>query len=201
MKPLIYLALILTLFSCQETGSVSGPSLSLDGFDEAPIPGSQASYVYRNDSYDRILEEGIIVNGKREGLWITYHDNEKQIPKVMASYVNGKLNGAYTEFNTRGGITLLKHYVNDVLDGKSIEFKNGRLVEVANYRKGQYHGMVTTYFERSDQKQTEAQFKAGKQDGLLRYYNEEGQVVMEYVYENGEKVSGGMIETPESEEK
>jgi len=40
----------------------------------------------------------------------------------------------------------------------------------------------------------EAEYKNGKQDGMYKYYDEDGKVVMEYVYKDGEKVSGGMKE-------
>ena len=41
-------------------------------------------------------------------------------------------------------------------------------------------------------------FKNDKLDGKLSYYDEE-RLVMEYIYKDGEKISGGIIENAEEE--
>ncbi|MCB0706827.1 MAG: toxin-antitoxin system YwqK family antitoxin [Saprospiraceae bacterium] len=199
MKNLLLLVLVALLSSCNSTESTPAPDFSIEGFEKTTIPGTATDYLVRSDVYDRMLEEGMLLNGKKHGLWITYHDSEKQIPAMIANYVNGKLNGATSEYNNRGGLTSLKHYTNDVLNGRSILYSNGRLVEVADYKDGELHGVRSTYFERSDQKQTEVHFKDGKQDGTFRYYNEQGAIVMEYLYKDGEKISGGIVEPAKEE--
>ena len=40
--------------------------------------------------------------------------------------------------------------------------------------------------------QIETVYKNGKQDGIYRYYDKEGNTVMEYEYKDGEKVAGGI---------
>jgi antitoxin component YwqK of YwqJK toxin-antitoxin module len=34
----------------------------------------------------------------------------------------------------------------------------------------------------------------GKMDGPLRHYNEDGKIILEYLYKDDVKVSGGMVE-------
>jgi len=47
-------------------------------------------------------------------------------------------------------------------------------------------------FYNSNKIKLEAQYKEGKQHGSYKYYDEDGNIMMEYEYANGEKVSGGM---------
>ena len=49
------------------------------------------------------------------------------------------------------------------------------------------------YFDNKDIIQQEVNYKDDAIDGIFRYYNEEGQVVLEYEYKNGEKIGGGEI--------
>ena len=79
-------------------------------------------------------------------------------------------------------------------DGLAMTYKFSRPVTEANYNMGQLDGISRTYNELNGKLQTETEYKDGKQHGMHKVYNEEGQVVMEYVYENGEKVSGGIVE-------
>ena len=44
--------------------------------------------------------------------------------------------------------------------------------------------------------QKEINYKMGVQDGYFRYYNESGQINMEYLYKDGEKISGGIVDPP-----
>ena len=49
--------------------------------------------------------------------------------------------------------------------------------------------------------QRRGNFKNGKQHGLLQYFDEEGNVTLEYEYKNGEKVGGGIVEPSNSSEE
>ena len=44
-----------------------------------------------------------------------------------------------------------------------------------------------------------SEFKDGKPHGKMSFYDEE-KLIMEYEYKNGEKVSGGIVETPAESE-
>ena len=43
-------------------------------------------------------------------------------------------------------------------------------------------------------------FKNGKQHGKLQFFDEAGNVTLEYMYDNGEKISGGIVEQANTED-
>ena len=64
------------------------------------------------------------------------------------------------------------------------------------YKDDKLEGTARTYDDRTFKLKQEVEYKDGKQDGFFRYYDEEGNVTLEYQYKNGEKVSGGIVEPP-----
>jgi antitoxin component YwqK of YwqJK toxin-antitoxin module len=195
MKNSILILFCLFLVACtDQPGSTKSSPVDLTGYEQTPVPGSKLSSVRKDFSEKKIEEEGFILNGQKTGSWVTYHSDDRNNPKVVAHYIDGKLNGVYMELTARGQIEYIAHYKNGVLDGPFTQFKNTRKLKTGNYQDGKKHGTFTTYFERSDQVQQEVEFKNDLQDGFFRYYNEEGKMTLEYVYEKGEKISGGIVE-------
>ena len=62
--------------------------------------------------------EGNVVNGKKEGTWVEYFNNNTYLPKKIVNYMNGKRNGIYIEIDKTGSITKKAEYKNDELDGQ-----------------------------------------------------------------------------------
>ena len=88
-------AIILTMFSCntQEESIVPVADFDISEYEQMAIPQSKTIHLSKWDEDLQLVEEGHMQNGKRHGLWITYHVRGKQIPRSMATYVNGQLNG------------------------------------------------------------------------------------------------------------
>ena len=195
MRAIVILVLIIALSACNEgtpgTASASGVAMDLANYTLSPIPGSDVQYA-RKGAENAIEEEGMIRNGKKEGTWVTYFLEALHIPQKVASYSNGKLNGYYAEFNSRGQLELSAVYKNGVLHGRYATYKYGNLTEQRFYKDNQLHGMLTTYYPNTKNLQKEINYKNGKEDGFYRYYNEQGVVTLEYEYKNGEKIGGGM---------
>lgn len=135
-----------------------------------------------------ISEMGHIVNGKKEGQWI-YYDKNNNITK-SENYINGVLNGAVVDLRN-GRVQSVTHYLGGELDGRYIKYAGNSPEEIAEYKNGELHGKYQKFNRRNLIQ--EVDFKHGVQDGYMRYYDEDGNITMEYVYENGEKVSGGMV--------
>ena len=57
-----------------------------------------------------------------------------------------------------------------------------------DYKDGQLHGFSRTFYKtgKDGQVKEEIQFDNGVQDGVYRYYKEDGTISMDYVYKNGE---------------
>ena len=134
-----------------------------------------------------------MLNGKKVGAWLTYHPGG-EYPAKLITYVNGNYHGPYYEYNDRGQITLKAHYRNNKLDGDWASYSFGRPKKKAQYNDGQLDGQYLEYDLRSGKLQKEINYKDGKQHGMFRFYDPEGNIMMEYEYKDGEKVDGGVVE-------
>lgn len=183
------LGIVLLSASCKNnSGNQTASKANLDGFKvEANLNNNLEKVVMRNNS-GQIMEEGFVQNGLKEGVWITY-DQDRGI-KSLTSYLNGNLNGVYLEFNRQLHLVAHSNYVNNQLHGTSTKYKFGRPLEIQNYKDGKLHGFFRQYHEDTGKMQLEAEYKDGLQDGIMRYFNANEEVIMEYVYKNGQKISG-----------
>lgn len=177
MKNFLFLFVTTFFISCGNTGTGSVSSETIE----------------KRDPNGLITERQQMVNGQQTGTFVEYFP-EKGLPKKVITYNNGQLDGPVMEFNDRGQVTKMTNYKNGQLDGKSVTYKFGRITESSSYKNGKLDGTYLSYFSNTDKLQKEAEYKNGIQDGIFKQYNEEGKVVLEYVYDNGEVVKGGMVE-------
>ena len=185
------------LVSCQKTANDSSPvKATMDGFIVEATLDNNIQKVVMRDNSGRLLEEGFVKNGVKEGVWLTY-DPERGI-KTLTTYIDGKLNGTYLEFDRQLSMVANTNYLNNQFHGAVTKYKFGRPIEIFNYKNGQLDGFYRSYFENTGKIQVEAAYKNGKQDGIMRYYNTNEELIMEYVYKNGEKVSGEAVTPKES---
>ena len=194
MKYLIFAFSFLFIYACNSSSAPTSVPVNLDGFEAESVPGSEHKRVFRKGPSGVVMEEGTILNGKRNGQWIEYHSsNAEGRIKSITHYINDKKTGAQLQFNTRGQIEVKANFMNDQYHGKVAKYQFGRPLEETEYKNGQYHGFHKTYYQRGDVQQ-EVEYKNGKQDGKFRYYDEDGNITLEYTYKNGEKVSGGIVD-------
>ncbi|TXF87867.1 hypothetical protein FUA23_17050 [Neolewinella aurantiaca] len=197
MRTLFILLLALSFFSCQEAARpervVEKAVFDNEEFETTEIDGSEALRVERRDPQGRVIEQGFILNGNKHGTWTTYTIDSKA-PKTIMSYIEGALNGPYIEMDDMGRFALIANYKANVLDGPYGKYKIGRPELIANYVDGQLDGVMAEYDYRSNKIKQEVNYKMGKKHGPMRYFNEEGKITLEYVYENDERVSGGIVE-------
>ena len=202
MKKIAFLfGALLAMYACGNSGSTSPiavPPLDLSAFQVRDIPGSSLQKAERFNENGRVMEEGILHNGKRNGAWIVYNET-KDIPAKVFSFVDDVYHGPYLEYNKFGQLEMMCSYSNNVLDGQFVRYSSSRKIETGYYKSGQLDGVYRKYFDKKDAMQQEITYKDGKMHGKMRYFNEAGDVVMEYEYNNGEKVSGGIVEKATSE--
>ena len=112
------------------------------------------------------LEEGNITAGRREGLWIGWHDNGAKSWETV--------------------------YQDDRICGmKRTWYKIGRLRSEAQYSNGQLCSIKTWY--QSGGEMTYGMFKAGHADGIWRYRAEDGTLLAEGTYCEGEPCDGVLL--------
>lgn len=196
MKHLTFAFLLLFgLVSCSnENGNLTqSNSIDLSKFEKVDIPGTGYQRVLRKNAEGKVLEEGLVENGKRNGTWVIYH-TDRDVPRVIASFVNDLYNGPYFEFNKQGQVDLQCAYVNNVLHGYFARYRIGRKTEEGNYKMGKLDGVYKKYYENRSIVQQENTYKDGQLHGKTRFFDEKGNVIVEYDYENGQKIKGGIVE-------
>jgi len=188
----IFLALLLSVFIYVACGSSTsqGTAANLTGFTSINIPGSDAVMATKKDASGKLIEQGILRNGIKDGPWTVFHDNEGV--KSITGYVNGKLNGAHLEFNNRTQLEKRVEYLDNQYHGLYGEYKYGRPLKEITYDNGIQEGPFRIWNDMGILKQR-GQNKNGKLHGTLQYYDDDENLVMKYEYENGEQISGGMI--------
>jgi antitoxin component YwqK of YwqJK toxin-antitoxin module len=199
-KGLILLLLGFLCYACGEQASqASTAAMAFDttGFTMESIPGSNAQWAKKVDADGKLLEEGAVVNGQKEGTWTLYHPGTGYPSKII-SFIDGKYNGPYWEMNERGQLNLRAAYRNNKLHGPWASYGFSRLEVEAEYKNGELHGLYREYNKSNGKLQKEANYKDGKQHGVYRFYNDKGEVTVEYEYDNGEKVSGGIVKPQET---
>lgn len=204
MRTLFIAMVSLVLWSCGGNGtstSSSTPAATVTGFETTPISGSNAQFNVKRNGAGKISEEGITRNGVKDGVWFTYHDDNQGI-KTITSYVNGKKTGASLELSKRGQVDKRAGYLNDQLHGLQGEYSFGRVKKEINYSNGNLDGSFAEYNDKG-KLQKRGAYKDGKQHGKLEFFDDDENLVMEYVYDNGTKVSGGIVEkkAPVAEDK
>jgi antitoxin component YwqK of YwqJK toxin-antitoxin module len=196
MRILLSLLLALSLFACQEAARpapvVEKATFDDKEFETTKIAGSEALRVERRGPQGRVIEQGFVLAGLKHGTWTTYSIDSKA-PETIVSYIEGALNGPYIEMDDLGRFALIANYKANMLDGPYGKYRIGRPELIANYVNGELDGPMAEYDYRNNKIKQEIIYKMGKKHGPMRYFNEEGKVTLEYIYENDERVSGGII--------
>lgn len=113
-----------------------------------------------DESGEYVLEEGEMLNGLREGEWMTYYPEIGTIQQRM-NYTKGKRNGAAINYFQSGGILFDGYFTNDKQDGTWFWY----------YESGGLETSVT--------------YVNGKKEGEQVFNSELGVPVKEEYYENG----------------
>ncbi|MDX1684641.1 MAG: hypothetical protein R3275_05345 [Saprospiraceae bacterium] len=182
---------LLMLLSCgQNETTVKG---DWSKYEIESVPHSDHKKAMLKNTSGEIIQEGFIKNGVRDGQWTYYNPQQNYITKVE-HYINGRLNGVALELNRRHELETRSHYKGGQRHGYYVKYHRSRPKTEAYYKDGQLHGRMTKYHDYSDQIMSEAEYRNGQQHGIYRYYDEQGNITLDYLYENGKKVRGGIVE-------
>jgi antitoxin component YwqK of YwqJK toxin-antitoxin module len=179
----------LAFVGCKQEAALTGANFDTTGFESTSL-GDGVFLMTKTDPDGLVIEQGIVRDGMKNGMWVTF--NEKGVVSQVSSYVNGLETGVRMEFSKNGQMEKKTTYVANQLDGAFGEYKFGKPIKEAEYKGGVRHGAYKEYFKNKGTLQKLVEFKNGKQDGKMQYYDDEGNVTLEYTYKNGEKVEGGL---------
>lgn len=117
------------------------------------------------------ISRGKMLDKKREGEWIYYHQASDSI-MMTEEYQNDKLNGWQKTYFTNGKLAEKTHYKEGKKDGRSsIYADNGQLMKELNYKNGELDGPAS-YFTAKGIKSMEGQFINGEKSGTWKFYSE-----------------------------
>ena len=172
-------------------GGTTGELLDTSGYTIEAIDGSDYQ-IARKFEGDHLLEEGLLQKGRKEGTWIQYHPKRKGHVEQVAHYASGKLHGAMLTFDPKGNLIKMNQFAHGLEHGQSIQYNNGKVADISPFKYGLLDGTFESFYG-NEKIQQQIEYQKGKKEGALRYFDEAGNVTVEYRYQNDEKVDGGMI--------
>ena len=196
MKTIVQILLLMSLccfVGCQEaertaaTTPVATATIDATEYEISEVKGSETQLALKRDVLGGIAERGYLLNGLKQGTWTTYRA-EQSHPEKIVSYVDGALNGPYIELDEQGRIALLANYKGNVLHGPYAKYRIGRPEQTVNYVDGLMDGPMAEYDFRNGKLKQEVNYKMGKLHGSFRHFNDDGEVMIEYTYVEGERV-------------
>ena len=180
--------------SNNSSNNAADPSLA--NYTLIDFPGSSYKKAFLYDPNGNVIEEGEVLNGQKVGTWITYFNNGKLMANTITNYVDGKKNGLYMLINDRNQMETIGYYNNDLQDGRWVSYKYTRRTTDMTYKNGKLDGISRTFYDtgKDGQVQEEVEWKNGVQDGIYRYYQQDGTMIMDYLYKDGQKVEGAVTQ-------
>ena len=135
------------------------------------------------DANAKIIAYGIYVNGVREGSWTELHPNGHV--KSVTGYVNGVKEGQSVEIDNKGQLLERFTYHNGELGGVYTKYNRSRIKEIKNYKNGLLEGKVEIFYDNAKVME-ESYYENGKRNGVAKWYDQDGNLSIEYNYVDGE---------------
>ena len=193
MKNTLLFLILIFAFSCKnDSASVAkaAPSADLAGFTIVDFPNSKMQKAIRVDASGNTVEEGELLDGKKTGTWVEYHNSKNLVVKTITNYVDGMKNGIWMQVGKNNRVEAYGYFANDQKDGIWLTYNFSRREVEEHYKNGKLHGFRRTFYStgKDGVVKEEVEFKNGVQDGVYRYYLEDGTISIEYVYKDGKIV-------------
>ena len=149
-------------------------------------------FAEREVSYENLVyyeeNELVCVIDEKEpftGIGKDYYEDKSL--RLVAPYLNGKLEGIVKEYYPSGKLKSEENYVDGQLNGKVITYyENGNMEYEQNYKDGNLEGLTKTYYE-SGKLNLELNYKNDLLDGLSKEYYENGQLSAQENYKEGKR--------------
>jgi|688.fasta_scaffold06418_7 antitoxin component YwqK of YwqJK toxin-antitoxin module len=115
------------------------------------------------------VSEGLVLNKKYEGLWLTYH-KESTIVMMRENYKNGELHGEKKVYYHDGDLVEESFYEKGIRQGLYKKYAlSGKVIEELTYKDGKMHGPAI-YRDYQGEVTAEGQYKDDYQSGIWKFY-------------------------------
>ncbi len=138
------------------------------------------------DATGKVLSSGYLLDGMKESSWLEYYDTG--VIKTLTTYYHDKKEGVAIEFTNNGSVSKRSMYHNDVREGEYKEYNYGNVHEERTYVNGKIDGTVRIYYDTNLKLMEESMYKNGVRDGVSKWYDQNGNLTIQYNYKNGELV-------------
>ena len=125
--------------------------------------------VYK-DEYGQINEKGELVNGLKEGSWITFYRNGQK--NYIENYKNGLEDGTFIDWTETGQKTLERNFKDGVLDGDFLRWYSTGQISLKSYSNNSKIDGTVTLWKFNGDKWFEAVFKNGERIGNCEIHND-----------------------------
>lgn len=186
----------------------SNGNISSEGFMKDGKPNGYWKTYFPNGN---IKSEGNRKIFKLDSLWIFYDIDGDTLKKI--NYYDDKKNGYYYTYEYKnfenkktGGLISKELFVNDIKQGKSYYYKNGKIYKIITYVDGQKDGIaikyndsiISTIYEYNKdylvyKDNINKLDKLGKKQGVWKEFYPNGKIKRKLNYKNG-KLNGNLIE-------
>ena len=130
------------------------------------------------------VEEGMLVKGKKEAIWIKYYPDGRT-PRLKGNYIADEPNGYYEKFYPTGvikekGVFFNHHYTDTI----TYYFANGKISSISIYNKqGKQIGTARHYYNTGDLALT-YEIKENKVQGEVTWYAKSGEISSQIIVKN-----------------
>ena len=146
-------------------------------------------FAEREVSYENLVyyEENELVYVINEtepftGIGKNYYEDKSL--RLVAPYLNGKLEGIVKEYYPSGKLKSEENYIDGQLNGKVITYyENGNIEYEQNYKDDKLDGLLKKYYE-NGQLSIEENYKDGKLEGEIVFYDENGNMELKAIYKD-----------------
>ncbi|MDD4849052.1 MAG: hypothetical protein PHR53_09895, partial [Bacteroidales bacterium] len=122
-----------------------------------------------------VVNMGYYVNGKKDGAWTI---TKKDLLTNITNYKNDQKHGVEVLLDNRAQVTSEKWYKNDVLDGRCLQYKNGKVIADVTYEKGLETGLKLLYYD-NGKIQEESNWIKGEKNGYTKWFDDKGVLIAE----------------------
>ena len=142
--------------------------------------------IYQKFFFDSkiVSSEGFLIDGKPEGKWISYYENENI--KSEGFWKNSMLDSTWIFYDSNGRITLKENYSENLKNGFSIYYdSSGFNIKQTNYLDGKKNGKELIYYSGTNKVKEKNNFKNGIKDGSSLEYDKNQQIKTIYQFNKG----------------
>ena len=180
---------------------------------------------YENLVYNEENELVYVIDEKEPFTGIGKDYYEDKSLRLVAPYLNGKLEGIVKEYYPSGKLKAEENYIDGQVNGKVITYyENGNIGYEQNYKDGKLEGLTKAYYEsgklslelnyindlldgpskeyyENGQLSAQENYKEGKRNGELVNYDEKGNVTLRLIYKDDEIIESTGEEVLTTENK